>query len=313
MLSIKKTDKKLILYMKNLDVLTIEDLRLILAIVEEGSLTSGAARMRIGQSNASYSLKKIQSAFRSDLFLRKSRKLVPSEFGWHVYQHTKTMLEGFKTVVHPPVFDPDSEFTLHFGATEYETIAVFPRILEILKIHAPKAKIRINALETADLTAQLERLDFAFVPANLRSSSISTMKILEDSYVTIYDEAIRDAPVSIKDFALAHHAIASFDGSTVTNIDHLLAKEGLKREIAMSVFGFAALAGLLRNSDFITTLPKRIASGAFSGLATCKCPLKIDPMPLYFCWETAKEERGKIRWFIRLMMEHLVSHQAGNH
>ena len=43
----------------------------------------------MSQYNATYALKKIQTAFGTDLFIRKGRKLVPSEFGWHVYGRTE--------------------------------------------------------------------------------------------------------------------------------------------------------------------------------------------------------------------------------
>ncbi len=297
----------LMLDLKNFDILTIEDLRLIVAVVEEGSLTAGAARMRLGQSNASYSLKKIQSVFQASLFVRKGRKLIPSEFGWHVYHHTKPMLVNFQTAIQPPVFSPDSEFTLNFGATEYETIAVFPKIMDILKNRAPKAKIRIVAIDTKDLVGQIEKLDFVFIPVKLRENNVRQMKIFDDCYVTIFDKSVRDAPLTLESFASARHAIVSFDDSITTNIDHLLAKKGLKREVALSVFGFTALAGLMHKTDLITTLPKQVADVGFSGLSTCECPLKLEPMPLYLCWEITKEEQGKIEWFVKLMSQELCN------
>lgn len=292
--------------MKNLDILAIEDLRLILAIAEEGSLTAGAARMRIGQSNASYSLRKIQNAFQADLFIRKGRKLVPSEFGWHAYTHIKSMLDEFQSVLHPPVFNPEDEFTLNFGATEYETIAVFPHIQSLLKTHAPNARLRIVLLDTTDTWGQLERLDFIFVPVDIRSDSVQAMEILEDTSVVFYDSSMRDAPETLSQFATARHGIASFDGGTSTNTDALLAKENLQREVVISVFGFSALAGLMRSTDVITTLPKRLADSVFADFAQCDCPLRDDPMKLFLCWEKVKDERGKIRWFTDLMAEHQI-------
>ncbi len=289
--------------MENLDGLTFEDMRLILSIVEEGSLTAGAARMNINQSNASYALKKIQTAFQAELFFRKGRKLIPSEFGWHVYHHTKNMFADFQNALHPPQFDPTSNFTLNFGATEYETITIFPQILKALKEKSPNAKINIKALDTTNYLNQMEQLDFAFSPIDIASSSIKTKKILTDEYVTIYDKTIQEAPTSLAKFIKAKHAIVSFDGSATTITDRVLASKGLTREITMSVFGFSALAGLMQNSNNITTLPKRIANKLFSNLATVPCPLNIKPMPLYICWEVAKEQQGKIRWFNELIDE----------
>jgi DNA-binding transcriptional LysR family regulator len=287
--------------MKYLDVLTIEDLRLILAIVDEGSLTAGALRMGMSQSNASYALKKIQAVFQADLFVRKGRILVPGEFGWHVYNHISAMLEGFEKIAEPPEFDPLGDFTLRFAATEYEVIAVLPQIMQLLKRHAPKVRIEIVALDALRVHEQVEELDFIFIPSDIRSEKIGTLRVLTDSYVTFYDGDIRAAPASLAEFAAARHAIVSFDGSRASNIDRLLAEHALKRELAMSVFGFAALAGLMRGSDLVSTLPVSFAGGLFSGFATCECPLDIPTMPLFLCWDVSKEENGKLRWFRALL------------
>ncbi len=284
--------------MNKIDVLTIEDLRLILAIVDKGSLTAGAASLQMGQSNASYSLKRIQGAFQADLFHRKGRTLVANEYGRHVYGHLREMLDDFQKVAHPPDFRPDREFALTFGATEYETHAVFPSILQFLNIAAPRARVRIKALSVEKISTLLEQLDFIFTPADISSDTVRTRQILADEYVTIYDSTCRDEPKSIDDFARARHAIVSFDGSLVSNVDRQLARHQLKREVVLSVFGFSALSRLIRGTDMITTLPKKIADGLFGDLSTCPCPLPLEPMPLFMCWEVAKEQHGKLRWFI---------------
>jgi len=292
--------------MKNLDILTIEDLRLIIAIADQGSLTAGAAQLRMSQSNASYSLKKIQTALQTELFVRKGRKLVPSEYGWYVYTHTNNALAEFQAVLNPPVFDPTEEFTLVFGATEYDLAVIFPHVQRLLKEYAAKAMIKVVALDTTNTLGQLADLDFIFAPMNLASASVQTLELLTDSRMVFYDKTKQEAPQTLAKYIAAPHAIASFDGTTITSIDRLLAKKGMKRRVMVSAFGFAAVAALIRDTDIITTMPKLLENTLFAGFAQCPLPFADDPMTLYMCWEAAKDERGKIRWFINLMRQNPI-------
>jgi len=299
----KTMDKKLMQSMKIFDTLTIEDLRLILAIADEGSLTKGARRMGMSQSNASYALKKIQNVFQSNLFVRKGRILVPAEYGWHVYRQIQSMLAEFKKVTTHPKFDCKSYFTLHFAATEYEATTILPQIMQLLKRHAPKAQVKIIALNVPNMLKQVEEVDFSFVSSDISSKKTEVMQVLTDSNITFFDSNMRGAPKTLSQFVQAKHAIVSFGGSGKTKIDDILAQQGLKREIALSVFGFTALAALMRHTDLIATLPASFANSLFSAFDNCHCPLQLQTMPLFMCWDATKAENGKLRWFRKLVAD----------
>ncbi|WP_193074741.1 LysR family transcriptional regulator [Pseudomonas sp. FME51] len=65
----------------------IKDLKMLVAVVEAGSMSSAAQRLYTSRSNISRQLKKLESDFRVQIFRRTTRQLEPTQIGWAMYEH----------------------------------------------------------------------------------------------------------------------------------------------------------------------------------------------------------------------------------
>jgi DNA-binding transcriptional LysR family regulator len=70
----------------------IRQLRLFVAVAEEGSIHRGARRMHMAQPPASQALRKLECAVGGPLFHRSSRGVVLTEAGLHLLEHAREIL-----------------------------------------------------------------------------------------------------------------------------------------------------------------------------------------------------------------------------
>ena len=81
-------------------------------------------------------------------------------------------------------------------------------------------------------------------------------------------------PISLEDYLRVPHVLTSLSDDAHGAVDEALAKQKLKRTIAMTTPGFLAVPFVLRRAPVITTMPSRLAryfAEAF-GLATSRRP-----------------------------------------
>ncbi len=76
----------------------LKDLRLFLAIVQAQNLSTGAERMHMTASSASYRLKNLEYAVGSALFLRTSKGMIPTSAGEVLTKHAKKLLAEVETM-----------------------------------------------------------------------------------------------------------------------------------------------------------------------------------------------------------------------
>lgn len=70
----------------------IRQLRLFVAVAEEGSIHRGARRMHMAQPPASEALKKLETQVGGPLFVRSTRGVVLTEAGLHLLEHAREIL-----------------------------------------------------------------------------------------------------------------------------------------------------------------------------------------------------------------------------
>jgi LysR family transcriptional regulator, regulator for metE and metH len=71
----------------------IRHLRLIKAIVEEGSITKAMATLHLTQSALSHQLKEAEYQLGAKIFLRTNKKLILTQVGEKLYQTANEVLE----------------------------------------------------------------------------------------------------------------------------------------------------------------------------------------------------------------------------
>ena len=82
-------------------------------------------------------------------------------------------------------------------------------------------------------------------------------------------------------------------------IDLALAKRGLQRRIAVSVPHFISMPLMVRSSDMICTLPRRMATlyADHFRLRAQAVPLRLPQFPVYLLWHESLHQDPGHHWF----------------
>jgi len=90
---------------------------------------------------------------------------------------------------------------------------------------------------------------------------------------------------AVKTFLGLSHLLASPEGDGFGYVDAALAKQGLKRRLALTLPQMYAVPMLVARSDMIATVMGGVvaASGHADKLCVLEPPLDLDPMPFVMC------------------------------
>jgi DNA-binding transcriptional LysR family regulator len=125
--------------------------------------------------------------------------------------------------------------------------------------------------------------------------------------VCVYDptQLMRKAPLTLEDFVDAAHVTVSFEGNTATNLDIVLAKAGLRRQVVATVPRFSALPPALRAMPAIATIPESIARciAQLHGLEISEPPIELPADPVTMLYRRVDRADGRSVWFRRLFVD----------
>jgi DNA-binding transcriptional LysR family regulator len=145
--------------------LSLRNLRTIVAIAGEGSLTAAGARLGYAQTTVSMHLAAAESSLGVSLFRRNGRGVVATEAGRSVLRHATALFGTLADLRSDASHTPRHKLTI--GATE---AAASPHIVAFFKryeLDNPDVELAIRIEPYIDLCEHIERgtLDIAIVPA----------------------------------------------------------------------------------------------------------------------------------------------------
>ena len=64
---------------------------LLVDIIDAGNLSKAASKLKMTRANVSYHLRQLEKALGAELIRRTSRRMEPTELGWRLYEHGRTI------------------------------------------------------------------------------------------------------------------------------------------------------------------------------------------------------------------------------
>lgn len=291
--------------MENFDInsLDVKALRLLLAIAETGSVSAAAELRAMTQSTASYQLDRLRQAFGDPLFVRMGRGVTPTDLGSQIIGECRLILERLDQLVSLNRFDAQSarrDFII--AAAAYEVHTILGPVHRLIEKEAPDCRLIIRSLDLSKLASALDReWDMALMATRSDSPLLKQTTLFQDEYVTFYDPARGDPPQELESFCSARHAIATLGGRERTDVDVRLGEMGRDRTIKLVVNQLESLPALMKGSDLISTLPKRMHDGLMRDFAICPCPVPMPPLSFHAVWHARKESHPAHQWLRQLV------------
>jgi len=207
----------------------IRHLRLIKAIVEEGSITKAIDKLHLTQSALSHQLKEAEYQLGTAIFLRMNKKLVLTQAGVKIYETANEILEKLsetETQIKQMVFGEYGEIRI---STEcFSSYHWLPSVLKQFHLLYPNVELKIVAEAThIPLQKLLENvIDIAIVSDQIKDTNIRYMELFQDEVVMVVSENHSWADkkyVVAEDFINEHLLIHSLPMETVTIHQFILA------------------------------------------------------------------------------------------
>ena len=300
--------------MMNDAVLRKIDLNLLLAfsvLMQERNVSRAAERLLLGQPGLSAALKRLRETLDDELFVRVGRGLQPTARALAIAPAIEDALSGIERAIRPPdAFDPKSwQGEFRIGMCDNLESAFFGPLVARLRELSPGARLIGVAADKHDSARMLDdgAYDFSVAVHEEPASWHIRQPLFSQCSVCVYDptQLKRKAPLTLEDFVDAAHVTVSFEGNTATNLDIVLAKAGLRRQVVATVPRFSALPPALRAMPAIATIPESIARciAQLHGLEISEPPIELPADPVTMLYRRVDRADGRSVWFRRLFVD----------
>lgn len=294
---------------RDIRTLDLNLLRALDALLDERSVTKAAERLGLTQPAVSGMLTRLRESFDDPLFVRTQRAIVPTLRAAQLAGPVKQILGEVEALLRPEAFDPrTASFTLSIAATDYALLAVVVPFLTKLRRQAPGIRVATRPAEADRVQAQFERgdLDLALMTPEAAWPELHARRLFEERYVCAMRADHTDAKaggLSIERFCALDHALVSYAGERFWGVtDDALAKIGRERHVALSVTSFLVLAEILRTTDLISVVPRRLVADA-PGLINFEPPIDIPGFTKLAVWHERTHRHPGHQWARALLFE----------
>jgi DNA-binding transcriptional LysR family regulator len=302
----------------NFRTLDLNLLRVLDAVMAEGSLTRAASVLSMTQPAVSHALKRLREALDQELFVRTAHGMRPTPQAEVLWPQVREALATLRSALAPGDFDPRRDPVQMCIAMADATAALLaPALIEGFARQGAKANLRVLPLTTRDPRRLLDsgEVDLAvgFFPEALtaivahgRDSHLLHARLYATRYVCVMRRGhpLATAPLTLDDYCEAHHLLVSFSGRPHGYVDHALAALGRQRRVVLTVNQFFTAGRVVAVSDLLTVLPEGFvpATGFSQELVIRELPLALPPVFVEMLWHLRHENAPAHRWLREQML-----------
>ncbi|MCP4561139.1 MAG: LysR family transcriptional regulator [Bosea sp.] len=293
----------------NLAAIDLNLLTAFEALLEERNVTRAGQRIGLAQPSMSSALTRLRALFGDELFIRTAAGMQPTARALALARPIGEALAQIRATLAPDTdFDPaTARRRLTVAVTDYGDLVVVPALVALLRREAPGIDLVVRPIgDAAASLAALERGDVdALIGGHLPDSPrIVRRTLFEEDFVCIRDKALA-APLSAGDYVRLPHALfsaAGGDGSPGV-VDALLATEGHKRRVAVTLAHVVAVPFAVAGTDLVATMARRVASrfAAIAGVALMPLPYDAPRFAIDLLHSRRATADPALRWFLAMI------------
>ena len=308
-------------------VLNIHELDLNLlvafdAMMRERNVTRAGERVGLSQPAMSHALIRLRKLLGDSLFVRTRSGMEPTPLALELAESVREGLEVLQQGLHgAKPFDPlVAKRAFQIVMSDMGIVVYLPTIMVALKECAPNIDIRVlqpgrdqhqEAFESGDA-------DLAIGVLPVLRTGFYQQRLFSDSYICIVrgDHPRIGTTLTVEQYAAESHIMIEPVGSryseslspaatALTLIERQLAEHGLQRRIALRVPHFTVVPAIVRQTDFIATVPRQVMQTAESvrNLKMLPVPLELPNFTVRQFWHQRNHRDSASRWLHGLVSE----------
>ncbi len=274
-------------------------LRVLDALLREGSTVKAADRLGLSQPAVSSALARLRVALDDELFFRQGQGLAPTSFALALQPRLHDMLGGLEQLLSgPSLFDPaTSQARFRISGSDFFAEMLMPSLAERLSCEAPIMRVHLLDLVPDSYIDTLERyeVDLALIPALDLPDWIECRPMFRSSFSVIArkgNDRLDRAGVGPGEvipldlFCDMGHVLFSPEGKLKATGDAALARLGRERRVVMTMPVFSGVYRAVAGSDLLALLPDQLARhvAASVGLEIYAPPMPIEPAQIVMIW-----------------------------
>lgn len=276
----------------NLRSLDLNLLAVFDAIFTEGNLTRASNKLGLSQPAMSNALSRLRVALDDPLFSRTAKGMTPTWRAQLLAEPIRQALHLIQAGIRESTRFDCSTATRTFviAVEDYGEVVIMPRFMDWLRRVAPSIQIKIRPEPGSALRAELNEgtVDLAMEYSHVRDVTLEVQHLLDETFVPLVrvDHPITGDTLTMDEYVDLCHVVYAQRRTTGSMVDQELKKLGLTRKIALQVPHFLSMPLIVHNTDFVCTIPKRMAHvyTKHFGLKSMKIPIKFSSVPLYLMW-----------------------------
>jgi DNA-binding transcriptional LysR family regulator len=256
-------------------------LRVLDAILREGSVTRASQTLHLSQPAMSNALNRLREQLNDSIVVRVGNRMVPTPRALLLAEPVRESLRLIEqTLQSSQPFNPaTASAQVRLMATDYVSAVLLPALSQRLRKSSPGIELAILSPSEVGSSVMLSegKVDIALAgPSAELQDTLKQQKLLDEEFVCI---ARRRHPALKKGLTLdaycaADHILASPRGGGFSSpLDETLAALGRKRKVCLSIAQFLLGPRLVAQSDMLMTIGKRLAQSFAQELDVTIYPL----------------------------------------
>lgn len=234
------------------------------ALLATGSVKRAARELALSASATSHALARLRELLGDPILVRAGRGLVPTARGEALRGELRRIMEELQRVLgEGAAFDPAAlRRTFVLSTTDYAELYPMRDASALIAERAPGVELRLIH-QTGDRVAELRSgaVDLVLGIAATGADDVRSEPLFTERFTLALRRghpALR-RKLTIERFAALDHVLVAPRGLPGSMVDSVLADHGLSRRVARTVSSFAAAPHMIADTDYVATLPERIA------------------------------------------------------
>lgn len=288
-------------------MITLRQLRSVVAVYEETSFTRAAAREHATQSGVSQHVSAVEATLGVTLFERGSDGVKPTSAGKRYYEHAVRVLRQLElAATEAREASEGISGTVRAGLMPTFTRAALPPVLDrFLEAH-PEIDAQIIEGYSGNLTdmVRAETLDFALVPAGASDTGLTVTHLVRDREMLVSGPALgltHGHTVRLADLPPLNMIVPTHSNVRRERLDAYFQTHGVRIARLLEMDAMMGTLELVAKGNWVSVLPGLICVSDMDGKVRRVCPL--DGPPLHSDFVIIEPSRRPLSRQARLFLE----------
>lgn len=278
------------------------------ALLAHRNVTRAAQQAGMSQPAMSRALQRLRGIFADPLLVRTAKGYVLTARGEALARQLPGTLDNLRAIYREPGFDPAlAQRMVTLAATDMHTSVLVPDLMARLAAEAPLLSIRIEAIGPQTIARTEEgAIALAFATGGFPLPTGAVAEIIgRDRLALVMRQGhpLAHRAWQKSDYADYPHAAISLMGDGQSELDALLARDGIVRRMGLVTPYFSAALAAVAASDMVATVSETYARqfAAFHNLHITRPPFDTVEFELCLVWAHTRSGDPLLAWLIDLI------------